>query len=126
MKSFKLSFIIFISCIALGIFNEYHAGKTTSELISHIEKVEQKYDNNVKQETALEWGEFEKEWNEKQNIFSFVMQGSDFNQVHFNIVKIRNYLYYDDAVMFKSELSGLKEYIKYCHGKKKLSLKNLF
>lgn len=125
MKRFIISVIILIAIIAFSFSVPIYLKKTTTELISKIDEIQNYVDNDNLETAYTNINKFITLWEDKKDIITIFVNHSEMDSITYFTSKLPSLLKYNDKSEFSAELNHVKTIILSVYNDDIPNLKNI-
>lgn len=125
MKRFIISVIILITIIASSFSVPIYLKKTTTELISKIDEIQNYVDNDNLETAYTNINKFITLWEDKKDIITIFVNHSEMDSITYFTSKLPSLLKYNDKSEFSAELNHVKTIILSVYNDDIPNLKNI-
>lgn len=125
MKRFIISVIILIAIIASSFSVPIYLKKTTTELISKIDEIQNYVDNDNLETAYTNINKFITLWEDKKDIITIFVNHSEMDSITYFTSKLPSLLKYNDKSEFSAELNHVKTIILSVYNDDIPNLKNI-
>ena len=125
MNRFIISVIILIAIIASSFSVPIYLKKTTTELISKIDEIQNYVDNDNLETAYTNINKFITLWEDKKDIITIFVNHSEMDSITYFTSKLPSLLKYNDKSEFSAELNHVKTIILSVYNDDIPNLKNI-